>query len=525
VSSPFRPVIETLFKIVNRSGETVPFVLNDQQAQLDADWSRRNLITKLRQHGGISSYVIARYAAKCISMENRNCVLVSHEAEATSRLLNRARFMVTHMPPDIRPPKLDRDSTRAMYFSETNSYFYIGTAGQKTFGHGDTITDLHLSEAARYSHPEQIRDGTFPAAEQGEITIESTGDGMGNWFHQQAMLAREGMGFKLFFFPWVGVPSCTLALTDIAAEYVLNNLSEELEEKVLYSLGISLGQLAWRRERIAEFGGDLTKFKEAFPRTFEECFRPAGLSFFPKVNYKETKAWRQEAKGLHVLEGHPRERGRYVFGADVSAGTGNDNSTIIGFDLDLGEQVLAFAANDLAPHEFGLQVNELGRRFNHAYVNVERNTFGLMALERLVATYPLDRLHRGSSAAQSSQQIMVHPLHNYGTLVSESTRGLLISHARMMLVDWTIHDPLLYTELSNFVENKTGKYEAGPGTKDDRVFGCCHALVCVERAEIATYIPVPKSFRTTVDPFSWEGLFKGHDGPSVNEYGFSTRFG
>src|SRR5215469_11547364 len=520
----YRPVIEHLFQIVNRDGKTVPFILNDQQKELDDGWSRRNLVTKLRQHGGISTYVIGLFLAKCLTEENRNCVLVSHEAEATTRLLNRARFMATHMPADVRPPLMGQDSIRAMYFKETNSYFYIGTAGQKTFGHGDTISDLHLSEAARYEHPEQIRDGTFPAAEKGEITIESTGDGMGNWFHQQAMLAREGNGFKLFFFPWTNVPSCSLSLDETALSRLANNLNEELEEPSLYANGVSLGQLAWRRERISEFGGDLTKFKEQFPRTFDECFRPAGLSFFPRVNFKETKKWTRRDRDTWILDGHPRLGGRYVGGVDVSAGTGNDNSVLEIFDLDLEEQVLELATNDLAPHDFATRVRQVAHEFNDCYLNVERNTFGLSVIEHLVSDYPLNRLHRGSNQSGQSQQVIVQPLHNYGTLVSESTRGLLISHARMLLNDWVVHSPLLHTELANFVESKTGKYEAGPGTKDDRVFACAHALLVVEKASIATFQPVPVP-RRVEDPFSFETLFGSHTSPATSQYGIPERFG
>src|SRR5712671_4526204 len=74
--SPYRTVIEAMFRIVDKSGVTVDFALNSIQAVLDADWSRRNIVPKARQEG-VSSYVVARYVAKCLSEQNRTCVIIS----------------------------------------------------------------------------------------------------------------------------------------------------------------------------------------------------------------------------------------------------------------------------------------------------------------------------------------------------------------------------------------------------------------------------------------------------------------
>src|SRR5216683_5378747 len=131
-ASPYRTVIEAMFRIVDRTGAAVDFRLNPQQADLDAGWSRRNLVTKIRQHSGISSYVIARYTAKCLAEENRRCVIVSAEADATARLLARARYILTNLklPPDIKP-QIGTDSQRAITFTKTGSSFWIGTAGSR----------------------------------------------------------------------------------------------------------------------------------------------------------------------------------------------------------------------------------------------------------------------------------------------------------------------------------------------------------------------------------------------------------
>lgn len=521
--SPYRAVIESMFKIVDRDTRTVPFLLNAEQAYLDANWSRRNLITKIRQHSGISTYIIARFVAKCMVHENRTCVIVSHEGQATERLLRRAHFMLDHMPAGATKPVLSADRSTAIVFKATNSTFYIGTAGATAPGHGDTISDLHLSEAAFYTHPEAIRRGLFPATEAGEITIESTGNGRGNWFHQTAERARRGDGFKFFFFHWVGVPSCALALTPQMQEAFLASLRDEFEEIELYQSGISLAQLAWRRELIlTEYGGDLVGFKENYPRTPDECFRAAGNSFFPRVNFKEAGVWTEVNREWSYLSGHPLPGHRYVAGADVSGGIGKDYSTLSLWDLDTQEQVGEWASNKIAPHDFGTKCIELCSKFNHAYLNVERNTHGAGTLAILVANYPLDRLHRGAFHV-SQNQVILSPIMNYGTQVSEATRGPLISNARARLsADWVVHSPRLNSELGTFVESNSGKYEASPGTFDDCVFAACHALSVLEQAGLATY-EAPAVRRAANDPFGFSGLFQGQT-DRMTPYGISARF-
>jgi len=499
-----------MFCVVNRDRQTVPFILSETQADLDANWTRRNLITKIRQHAQISSYIIARYTAKCLSEENRSCVLISHEAEATARLLSRAKFIIANLRNVDSPPKITTDRANALVFGETGSSFWIGTAGQRSFGRGDTISDLHLSEAAFYEDPERIRDGAFPAAEAGDIAVESTGNGRGNWFHRTAQAARDGTGFRLFFYPWTGLQSCSLPLDPEAEQRFAAGLREEWEEPELFSLGISLPQLAWRRERItADYGGDLVRFKENYPRQFEECFRAAGSSFFPQVNYRETSKWRQRSRSLWQLEGHPIEGHRYVGGVDVGGGVEQDNTVLCLFDLDLGEQVGEWANNVLAPDEAAREIAILGREFNNAYLNVERNNHGLTTINVLTSIYPLDRLHRGSYT-QSTTQVAMQSINNYGTLISETTRGLLLGTGRELLRTWTVHSPKLNDELSTFVESKAGKFEASAGSRDDRVFAACHALLVVEKASIVTaWKPRPLS------PTAGDFVFDKDGGASI----------
>ena len=507
---PYRTLIEAMFRIVDRRGETVDFILNPQQRLLDEQFSRRNVVPKGRQGAGVSSYVLARYVAKCLAENNRRCVVVSHETDASARLLGRARFILNNLKGDLKP-QLGTDSVKAITFPKTGSSLWIGTAGSRRFGRGDNITDLHLSEAAFYDNAEEFTKGIFPAAEHGEITVESTGNGVGNWYHRQCVRALEGRGFKLFFFPSHEMADNVVAFgSDMEREAFLVNLNEELEEPDLIARGVSPEFVKWRRERVEiDFEGDLRAFRQEHPTTFNECFQSTGFSFFNKVRYVPTESWHRESRDLYVLRPHPQQGLRYGIGADVSGGVGGDNSVASVICLDTLEQVAEWTSRHREPHEFGDVLDGLGRRFNHAYVNVERNNHGRVTLKRLTECYPLHLLHRGSRGADSTQYILSR-LEHYGTLVTEGNRGLLLGTARRLLAgEASIHSDALHSELGTFVEKENGKIEAESGCYDDRVMALVHALSVIERAQIHTTVDPEEIDTANVDPFSWEALFGG----------------
>lgn len=525
-ASPYRTIIESMFQIVNKDGVRVPFLLNSVQARLDSDWHRRQIIPKARQTT-VSSYVIARYTAKCLAEENRTCVIISHEAEATARLLGRADYILSNLKGGAKP-ELGRHSRNEIHFKKTNSTFFIGTAGARAFGHGDTITDLHLSEASRYPDAESIVRGAFPAAERGEITVESTGNGVGNWFHRQCVRAREGLGMRLHFFAWTDNDEYQLPFPSPEARSAfVRSLRSDLEEPELLAAGVSPEQLQWRRERLlVDFEGDLRAFKESYPFTFDECFQSTGYGFFRRVRFVETEEWVEDGKFLWRLRDHPKPGLSYTIGGDPSGGVGRDNAVAQVFCLETQEQVAEWVSAFHEPPDFADELAALGARFNHAYINVERNNHGGTALARLIDIYPVPLLHRGSHGEHSPQEVLSR-LSHFGTLVSPSSRGLILGTARRLLADeFIIHSPALRSELATFAEQESGKIEANAGCFDDRVMATCHALIVTEPAGVAASEQRSGGIETStyIDPFSFEGIFgKPVDTQSVR-FGTPARF-
>jgi hypothetical protein len=75
-------------------------------------------------------------------------------------------------------PQTGADSRTEITFPELHSSIYIGTAGARAFGRGDTIRKILLSEMSFYEDPETILSGVEDAVPlTGELTIECTPNG------------------------------------------------------------------------------------------------------------------------------------------------------------------------------------------------------------------------------------------------------------------------------------------------------------------------------------------------------------
>jgi len=85
------------FNIIDKDSKLVPWVFNRVQNDYWPKIKPRDIILKARKMG-FSMIRLGRMVAKCQTMENRRCVIVSHEGEATKRLLDRAHKLLEAVP-------------------------------------------------------------------------------------------------------------------------------------------------------------------------------------------------------------------------------------------------------------------------------------------------------------------------------------------------------------------------------------------------------------------------------------------
>lgn len=237
----YEKLIGDQFTIVDKSAQEIPFILKRAQSDFLHNLSNKNIILKARQLG-FSSVILAVFTSMFLYKENQRLVVVSHESSATQKLMDRVKFFIRAWERSNNTKLPTTYNSRSELVNKlNNSTIYIGTAGSSSFGRGDTITALHLSEFAFYQNPEEMLAGVLQAlTPDGLMFIETTANGF-NFFKQLWDESSE-RGFKDHFY-------------DPLWEYT----QEELERKKR-----ELGRL----------------FTQEYPMTPQEAFLTSGDLYF-----------------------------------------------------------------------------------------------------------------------------------------------------------------------------------------------------------------------------------------------------
>jgi len=516
MATPERAIIESMFMIPTKSGDDVPFVLNREQALLDSHLTGRDRVPKARQLG-ITSYVLARWTARCLYKRNTRAVVISHDTESTQRMLARVHYILEN----LRGPKAKTKlaNKNEITFPKTDSMFYIGTAGAKKFGRGDMITNLHCSEIAYWPDPKALTTGLYQAVPigTGEIIEESTGNGTGNYYHRRCMDSYAGTSqFRLHFFNWLNFPEYRISLTDEEKKDLKTNLNPAWEEIKLYEEGIlNLEQIAWRRIKLEELDYDLKNFKQEYPITLDECFQSTGFGLFPVINYEPRESWKQIDSGLWV---DTDELGRisqskYALGVDVSAGVGRDRSVIHVLDIMRNRQVGEYVVDNVPPDLLAFKIKYIGEMFNDAFVTVESNNHGGMTLLELKKIYPMHLLY---SSKEDTEVVL-----EFGYRTTSKTKPLLINNLRKEFTDgFKIVSPGLKDELSTFVETEEGKLQAQEGCFDDRVMAAAICQMGARKAFLKEILVSEQNRKviSTHNPFSLDSILHEFNRKSTRNF-------
>lgn len=246
----------------------------------------RALILKGRQQG-CSTYVEGRYYWRVTHSKGLRAFILTHEEEATNNLFEIANRYHENCPPLVKPGT-SAANAKELYFNKLDSGYKVGTAGNKAVGRGSTIQLFHGSEVGFWPNAQMHAAGVMqaiPDAPDTESILESTANGVGNYFHQQWQAAEAGQSeYQAIFVPWYWQPEYVKAVPD---GFVLT--PEEKDYFDAYDL--TMEQMAWRRTKIVELR-DPSLFKQEYPATAAEAFQVSGLDPYikPELVLKARKA-------------------------------------------------------------------------------------------------------------------------------------------------------------------------------------------------------------------------------------------
>jgi hypothetical protein len=550
-------------KIRTKKAQIIPFRFNRAQvivnakiaAQRRATGRVRVIILKARQLG-MSTLIAARNFRRVQLTQNIEALIIADEKKRGHKLFQIYERFDKHLPTELKPMKrFTQKHTHLVYDNPTEgsplpglgSQLFVETAKDAAAGRASTIQLLHVSELAFWDHPEDVWLSLVQAVpdDDSEIIIESTANGVGDFFHAMWELAEAGEnGYLPIFLPWWIHEEYTLPVTPEETEEIL--ATEDPYEQMCMEVGfeyegevhkLTPEQLAWRRRKIREaFQGDERLFRQEYPATPDEAFLAAGAGFFDEDKLNAYRRVALKAKRYTLIDDKkggvgmvPAEKGYlrvwkdpdpdgfYVIFADTATGRqvsardygaseltyergGRDFSSADVYDVR-SRSYVAQLHGRMAPEVFAKDLFRLGYLYTSqkegltirkpALMGVERNhSSGETVLRKLKddLKYPNLYYHRQINRRNNRVTIML------GWITNLETRMPMLDELAQVIRDETIEypNPDGIREMFSFVRGEDGRPAAQDGAHDDRVISAAGALQMARQVRAAPLPQVPE---------------------------------
>lgn len=510
--------IEKHLYIKTKDKKVIPLPMNPIQKEYWKEKTNRDIILKPRQLG-FTTLKVAQYFERIINEKNVNAVIIAHNADSTQKIFSTVQLMYENLPEEKKLELNDGSNKpkygnrKEYYFVGNNSRISVGTAGNTSFGRGDTVNYLHCSEVAFWPNPEELMTGLLQAVPyDGEVCIETTANGVGNYFYRTYFEAKEGQSrFIPHFYRWFDHPEYKLELDP--GEKIELDLEEQ---QLIETYNLTLEQIKWRRWKVSEMPDKdgLSKedlFKQEYPEDEMSCFLTSGRPIFDvkklmairkrlekeRNNYTEYTIdhtteiqtieneydeleivfqdfIHEQYKGELKVYEKPREDLEYVIGGDVAEGKdGGDYSVAEVIEKETGRQVAELHGH-WEPDVFAKKTKRLGLYYNDAIIGIERNNHGHAVLNTLINYDVYENLYHHVKYNSVAGQEEKEP----GFPTNKQTKPILVSDLQEGIREeyLLINSIELVDELITFVNLGNGKMGAQEGCHDDRVMALGIAL-------------------------------------------------
>jgi hypothetical protein len=531
------PISEGRCTIKDKRGRIVTFVPNKHQLRLNAlikeAWDAEEpiwiIILKARQVG-FSTGVGEDFYCITAWQQGITGIIVADNLAHSTNIFNMIKRSHLHMNPICKMPTKASNAKR-FEFNGMDSSLEIDTAEGKRVGQSATYQLIHCSEVAYFPNPDETMLSlmqTVPDVGRAVVVLESTANGVGNYFYDVVMDAKNGKNqYVLIFVPWFDheeysrkIPAHLTITPQSAGEF-----GDEVEEQTRHNL--TLEQIYWRRLCIKnKCKGDLTKFRQEYPGTVEEAFIGSGYPVFDHYRLAEIEAadvnipalcgliekadkgwnirlrpdttgvlkvWEKPEVGINPVSNTPYKlyHHRYVLGADTGGTYSEaDFSVVYVYDRLYG-RIVACLHDRPDPYEFAEQIIALAKWYDNARVAVEVNKWASETDDQGETVIDLLRVkYSNLYTHQIKDDVTKEWTAKIGWHTNEKTKGILVDKLREYTKEWSAdnkrriicNDADLIEEMKTYIISKTEKgktaWEAQKGKKDDRViaFGICLAV-------------------------------------------------
>lgn len=434
---------------------------------------RKNIVVKSRNIGAgtITQARDFHYTWACT--DPVATVVVAHEEDATLRHMRRYQDYHDSLPPQLQHPVKVRNET-VLEYASTGALFRCVLAGGRGGGKSFTYQRAHFTEIAYYeANPADLYASVTAAMHEKSphyaITIESTSNGPGDYFHKRVQDAEGDPDWNLMFFAWFEHGSFRKPLPCDPRKFIDTLTAEEVA--LIQAHELDLEQIYWRRQKIRE--SDIESFRKYYPASIEEAFLSNGEAYFPSEFLlplaKALPEW--DKTPLRTFLRYDPSRS-YAVGVDAGHGLKKDYSVIQVTD-DCGEQAACWSDNVTPAHVVGERAVELAIRYGTAPLCIEAMGPGLTALER---------------ARQLGYSNLYGDDGKLGFNTNSKSKELAFAHARKEMLDRAVtpRDRPTVKELLNIREDARGRIAGAKGHHDDHAMAWVLSRWCARRL-IRTY--------------------------------------
>lgn len=554
---------ENFLKIRDKTASIVDFKLNNAQRVVLGKIEElrkqgrpvRIILLKARQMG-MSTFSEGFIFHDTSTNENKNSLIIAHEESASSNLFNMSKLYYEQLPELIRPMKKYANGKVLQFENPTadenekqtnpglRSKISIATAGAGEVGRSATYHNLHVSELAFFPDPKITMLGLMqcvPDQPNTNVIIESTANGVGDYFHEMWQKAERGENeFVPIFLPWCIQPEYSRPFHSDAEreqfEEEVNNIVTDAsgqqvrtyEYEIMHKHGLTLEQLNWRRYTIQnKCQGDEVLFMQEYPITPEEAFISSGR---PKFSIKSLRKYQtitkeplqkgylhnkedgsvefvEDSNGYISIWRNPQPDTFYAIGADVAEGLVHGDYSV-GLVGDNDFDVVAMWHGHIDPDLFGMELVKLAKYYNNAYLGVERNNHGLTTLNTIKKEEYWNLFF-----SKNYDKVADTVTQKLGWETTIRTKPLMIDKLAQFVREHYlgIYSDVIIGEMFTYVIEDNGKTNAQPGCNDDTVMALAILLQLLLEGKGEYYIPEipidqrgrPKE-RDVIDP-----LFEG----------------
>ena len=259
----------------------------------------RLIVLKARQWGGSTLTQVYMAWMQIIHHEHCNSIVCGHLRDTASTIQGIYSLILANYPEQFQPvgdPMRFRPYQKSRNMSEIagrNCIVAATTAMSPESVRGMDIAMAHLTEvafwptSARRSPESLIRSvcGSIMLEPDTLVVMESTANGMGNYFHSEWLRAKTGFSDKQpLFVPWYEIEIYRKKVTDAAKLW--RSLDEY--ERSLWQSGCTLEMIAWYHSKRKEYNSH-SQMQAEYPSNDIEAFAFSGMPVFNAAHLEQLR--------------------------------------------------------------------------------------------------------------------------------------------------------------------------------------------------------------------------------------------